>query len=158
PPPIFLVVYAATVAAIISIPTGVISALRRGGVFDQSARVTSLVTFAMPGFWLGIIFILIFSVHLGLFPVSCYGVGFFSHLDHLFLPAVTIALPFSTILIRTLRSSTLNVLSSDYVDTARIKGISQFAVLRRHVLRNAIVSLVVVFGINLAYLISGTVL
>jgi len=71
---------------------------------------------------------------------------------------VTIALGFSTIVIRTLRSSTLAVLSSDYVDTARIKGISRFAVLRRHVLRNAIISVVVVFGINLAFLISGTVI
>jgi peptide/nickel transport system permease protein len=112
----------------------------------------------MPAFWLGIILILIFSVHLQLFPVNGYGNTFVQHLDHLFLPAVTIALGFSTIVIRTLRSSTLAVLSSDYVDTARIKGISRFAVLRRHVLRNAIISVVVVFGINLAFLISGTVI
>jgi ABC-type dipeptide/oligopeptide/nickel transport system permease component len=158
PPTLFLVVYAAVLAALLSIPVGVLSALRRGGVFDQSARIASLVTFAMPGFWLGIVFILLFSVHIGVFPVSGYGEGFGSHLYHLFLPAATIALPFSTILIRTLRASTLDALSSDYVDTARIKGISRLAVLRRHVLRNAVVSLVVVFGINLAFLISGTVL
>lgn len=157
-PTLFLVVYAAVLAAAVSIPVGVVSALRRGGVFDQSARIASLVTFAMPGFWLGIVFILLFAVHVRLFPVSGYGRGFVSHVDHLFLPALTIALPFSTILVRTLRASTLNVLAADYVDTARIKGISRFAVLRRHVFRNAIVSLVVVFGINLAFLISGTVL
>jgi peptide/nickel transport system permease protein len=80
------------------------------------------------------------------------------HLRYLFLPAFTISLAFSTILVRTLRASTLAVLSTDYVDTARIKGISRTAVLRRHVLRNSIISLVVVFGINLAFLISGTVL
>jgi peptide/nickel transport system permease protein len=158
PPTLFLVAYAATLALLVSIPAGVISALRRGGIFDQTARVTTLVGFAMPGFWLGIILILIFSVHLQLFPVNGYGNTFVQHLDHLFLPAVTIALGFSTIVIRTLRSSTLEVLSSDYVDTARIKGISRFAVLRRHVLRNAIISVVVVFGINLAFLISGTVI
>lgn len=158
PATLFLVVYAALIAAVLSIPAGVVSALRRGGVFDQVTRVWFLVAFAMPGFWLGIILILIFSIHLHLFPVSGYGNGFVGHLRYLFLPALTIALAFSTILVRTLRASTLAVLSSDYVDTARIKGISRFAVLRRHVLRNAIISLVVVFGINLAFLISGTVI
>jgi peptide/nickel transport system permease protein len=101
--------------------------------------------------------ILIFAIHLHLFPVNGYGTGFSGHLRYLFLPALTIALAFSTILVRTLRASTLAVLNADYVDTARIKGISRFTVLRRHILRNAIVSLVVVFGINLAFLISGTV-
>jgi ABC-type dipeptide/oligopeptide/nickel transport system permease component len=158
PPTLFLVVYAALLAALISIPAGVVSALRKGGLFDQSARVGFLIAFAMPPFWLGIIFILIFAVHLHLFPVNGYGTGFVGHLRYLFLPALTIALAFSTILVRTLRASTLAVLAADYVDTARIKGISRFAVLRRHVLRNAIISLVVVFGINLAFLISGTVL
>jgi peptide/nickel transport system permease protein len=158
PATLFLVGYSVVLATIISLPTGVISALRRGGVFDQTARVTTLVGFAMPGFWLGIIFILIFSVHLQLFPVNGYGHSFTGHLDHLFLPALTIALSFSTILVRTLRSSTLAALASDYVDTARIKGISRLAVLRRHVFRNAVVSVVVVYGINLAFLISGTVI
>ena len=157
PATLFLVAYAALMAAVISIPAGVVSALRKGGVFDQIARVWFLIAFAMPGFWLGIILVLIFSIHLHLFPVSGYGTGFVGHLHFLFLPAITIALAFSTILVRTLRASTLSVLAADYVDTARIKGISRFAVLRRHVFRNAIVSLVVVFGINLAFLISGTV-
>ena len=103
PPTLFLVAYAATLAMLVSIPAGVISALRRGGIFDQVARLTTLVGFAMPAFWLGIILILIFSVHLQLFPVNGYGDTFLQHLDHLFLPAVTIALGFSTILVRTLR-------------------------------------------------------
>jgi peptide/nickel transport system permease protein len=158
PATLFLVVYAALIAAVISIPVGVASALRKGGVFDQVARVSFLVAFAMPAFWLGIILILIFSVHLSLFPVNGYGTGLVGHLRYLFLPAFTIALAFSTILVRTLRASTLAVLAADFVDTARIKGISRFAVLRRHVFRNAITSLVVVFGINLAFLISGTVI
>jgi peptide/nickel transport system permease protein len=158
PATLFLVAYAAILAALISIPVGILSALRKDGVFDQVARVSFLIAFAMPSFWLGIIFILIFAVHLHLFPVNGYGDGFTEHLRYLFLPAFTISLAFSTILVRTLRASTLAVLSTDYVDTARIKGISRTAVLRRHVLRNSIISLVVVFGINLAFLISGTVL
>ena len=158
PPTLFLVAYITILATIVSGPAGILSALRRGGVFDETARVTTLVGFAMPPFWLGIILILIFSIHLQLFPVNGYGTTFTDHLYHLFLPALTIAIGFSTIIIRTLRSSTLAVLASDYVDTARIKGISRLAVLRRHVLRNAIVSVVVVFGINLAFLIGGTVI
>jgi ABC-type dipeptide/oligopeptide/nickel transport system permease component len=158
PPTLFLVAYITILATIVSVPAGILSALRRGGVFDETARVTTLVGFAMPPFWLGIILILIFSIHLQLFPVNGYGTTFTDHLYHLFLPALTIAIGFSTIIIRTLRSSTLAVLASDYVDTARIKGISRLAVLRRHVLRNAIVSVVVVFGINLAFLIGGTVI
>jgi peptide/nickel transport system permease protein len=158
PATLFLIAYAAILAAVISIPAGVVSALRRGRVVDQSVRVLSIVGFAMPAFWLGIMFILIFSVKVPVFPVNGYGQGFVDHLYYLFLPAATLAVAFSTILIRTLRASTLSALSSEYVDTARVKGISRFAVLRRHVFRNAVVSLVVVFGINLAFLISGTVI
>jgi peptide/nickel transport system permease protein len=158
PATLFLVAYAAVLAAVISIPAGVVSALRRGRVIDQSVRVVSLVAFAMPAFWLGIMFILLFAVKVPAFPVNGYGHGFVDHLYYLFLPALTIAVAFSTILIRTLRASTLSALGSDYVDTARIKGISRFAVLRRHVFRNAVVSVVVVYGINLAFLISSTVI
>jgi peptide/nickel transport system permease protein len=158
PATLFLVVYSAVMAAVIAVPVGVCSALRKGGIFDQVARVWFLVAFAMPAFWLGIIMILIFAVHLHLFPVNGYGTGFTGHLRYLFLPAMTIAVAFSTVLVRTLRASTLAVLATDYVDTARIKGISRFAVLRRHVVRNAIISLVVVFGVNLAFLVSTTVL
>lgn len=158
PPTLFLVGYAALLAAAISVPTGVVSALRRGRVFDQTARVVTVVGFAMPGFWLGIMFILLFAIKIQLFPVSGYGSGFIGHLDHLFLPALTIGLGFSTIIVRTLRASVLSAYAADYVDTARIKGISRTAILVRHVLRNAIVSVVVVFGINLAFLISGTVI
>jgi len=157
-PTLFLVGYAAILAVIISIPTAVVAALRKGGVFDQVTRVSFLITFAMPSFWTGIILILVFSLHLGLFPVSGYGDGVVDHLRHLFLPAFTIGLAFSVIIIRTLRASILEVLRTAYVDTARIKGISRGAILRRHVLRNAMLSIIVVFGINLAYLISSTVI
>src|SRR3954451_5163112 len=158
PATLFLVAYASILAILVSVPTGIVSALRAGGILDYTVRVSLLFTFAMPGFWLGIIFILIFGVHCHIFPINGYGEGLTSHVTHLFLPALTIALAFSTILVRTLRASTLSVLASDYVDTARIKGISRAAVLRRHVLRNSVISLVVVFGINLAFLISGTVI
>ncbi len=157
-PTLFLVAYAAVLALVISLPTAIIAALRKGGVFDQVTRVSFLITFAMPSFWTGIILILIFSLRLGMFPVSGYGDGLVDHLWHLLLPAFTIGLAFSVIIIRTLRASILTVMRTPYVDTARIKGISRAGVLRRHVLRNAMLSIIVVFGINLAYLISSTVI
>jgi len=158
PATLFLVLYGAVLAALISIPVATAAALGKDGLFDQVSRVVFLVAFAMPGFWVGLIFILIFSLALHWFPVSGYGSSFAAHLWYLFLPALTIALGFSTVLVRTLRASVLAVLAADYVDTARIKGINRFAVLRTHVLRNAILSVVTVFGINLAFLISGTVI
>jgi peptide/nickel transport system permease protein len=157
-PTLFLVVYSAVLAAVISIPIGLASGLRRGGVVDQSARVFFTLSFAMPAFWLGIILLLVFSVHLGAFPISGFGSGFFSHLYYLFLPALTIALGFSTVLIRSLRAATIATLQAEFIDTARMKGIAWWQVLWRHVFRNAVLAVVAIYGVNLAYLISGTVL
>jgi peptide/nickel transport system permease protein len=157
-PTIFLVLYSAALAAAISLPLGFISGLRRGGVVDQATRVFFTVSFAMPAFWLGIILLLAFSVHLKVFPISGFGRGFTGHLYYLFLPALTIAVGFSTVLIRSLRAATIATLQAEFVDTARMKGISRARVLRRHVFRNAVLAVVAVFGVNLAYLISGTVL
>ena len=81
----------------------------------------------MPAFWLGIILILIFSVHLHVFPISGFGRGFVGHLYYLFLPALTIALGFSTVLVRSLRAATIATLQAEFVDTARMKGIALVA-------------------------------
>ena len=157
-PTLFLVVYSAVLAALISFPVGFAAGLHRGGVIDQSSRIFFTLSFAMPAFWLGIIFILLFSVHVHAFPISGFGSGFFGHLYYLFLPALTIALGFSTVLVRSLRSATIATLQAEFVDTARMKGIRWRRVLWRHVFRNAILAVVAVYGVNLAYLISGTVL
>lgn len=157
-PTLFLVVYSAVLAAVISIPIGLVSGLRRGGIIDQSARVFFTLSFAMPAFWLGIILLLVFSVHVQLFPISGFGSGFFSHLYYLFLPALTIALGFSTVLIRSLRAATIATLQAEFIDTARMKGIGWRQVLWRHVFRNAVLAVIAIYGVNLAYLISGTVL
>jgi ABC-type dipeptide/oligopeptide/nickel transport system permease component len=157
-PTIFLVAYSAVLAAIISFPIGFISGLRRSGVVDQAARVFFTLSFAMPAFWLGIILLLIFSVHLTVFPLSGFGRGLAGHLYYLFLPALTIALGFSTVLVRSLRAATIATLQAEFIDTARMKGIKWSRVLWRHVFRNAVLAVVAVYGVNLAYLISGTVL
>ena len=157
-PTLFLVLYSAVFAAVISLPIGFVSGLRRGGFLDQSARVFFTLSFAMPGFWLGIILILLFSVRVHWFPISGYGAGIGGHLYYLFLPALTIALGFSTVLVRSLRTATITTLQAEFIDTARMKGIRWSRVLRRHVFRNAVLAVVAVYGVNLAYLISGTVL
>jgi ABC-type dipeptide/oligopeptide/nickel transport system permease component len=157
-PTLFLIGYSAVLAAVISFPIGFGSGLRRGGVLDQSSRIFFTLSFAMPAFWLGIILILLFSVHVHAFPISGFGSGFIGHLYSLFLPALTIALSFSTVLVRSLRAATIATLQAEFVDTARMKGVRWSQVLWRHVFRNAILAVVTVYGVNLAYLISGTVL
>jgi len=157
-PTLFVILYAAVLAACIAIPIGVISGMRRNGWFDQGARVFFTVAFAMPSFWLGLILVLVFSVHIDVFPIDGYGKGFGGHLYYLFLPALTLALPYSTVLVRSLRASVISVSRADFVDTARIKGIPTWRVLTHHIVRNAIVTVVSVFGVNLAYLVGGTVL
>ena len=157
-PTLFLVIYSAVLAAAISFPIGFGAGLRRGGVLDQSARVFFTLSFAMPAFWLGIILIIVFSVHLHVFPLNGFGSGFVGHLYNLFLPALTIALGFSTVLVRSLRAATIATLQAEFIDTAQMKGIPWSQVLWRHVFRNAVLAVVSVYGVNLAYLISGTVL
>jgi len=157
-PTLFLICYSAVLAAAISFPIGFRAGLRRGGALDQSARVFLPLSFALPAFWLGIILIIVFSVHLHVFPLNGFGSGFIGHLYNLFLPALTIALGFSTVLVRSLRAATITTLQAEFVDTAQMKGIAWAQVLRRHVFRNAVLAVVAVYGVNLAYLISGTVL
>jgi peptide/nickel transport system permease protein len=101
--------------------------------------------------------LLIFALHLGrAFPVGGYGHGFGGHVRSMFLPALTVALAFAPILIRSLRNALLEVLEAEYITTARAKGLSERRVLLKHALRNAIVSTVAVLAVNLAYLVGGT--
>lgn len=156
-PSLLLVAVTAVLCAVISISVGLWTAVRRGGVADQTARVLLTLGYAMPSFLLGVILLLVFGLKLGWAPIGGYGEGFADHLRHLVLPALTLALPFSTVLVRSLRSSAINVLEADFVTIARLKGLSGSRVMARHVLRNAVAPVVVVFGINLAFLVGGTV-
>lgn len=154
---VWLVVYASLMAALIALPLAILAALNRDSLVDQLIRGTFMVTLAMPAFWFGIILLIVFSVNLHLFPVTGFGDGFVDHLWHLFLPSLTIALGFGAVLIRSLRNSIISVLRADYVDTARAKGLPWRLILRRHVLRNAILSTVTIFGVNVAFLMGATV-
>ena len=142
---------------VISIPLGILAAIRRGGPLDQGTRLFFTLGYALPSFLLGVFLIYVFGLKLSWFPIGGYGTGFAGHLEHLLMPAITLAVPFSTVLVRSVRASAASVLSSDFVVIARLKGISPGQVIRRHVVRNSLSSVVVVFGVNLAFLVGGTV-
>ena len=154
---LLLMVLTGLLCLVISVPLGIVAAIRRGGVIDQGTRVFFTLGYALPSFLLGVFLIYVFGLKLSWLPIGGYGVGFTSHLDHLIMPAVTLAIPFSTVLVRSLRASAVSVLESDFVTIARLKGISPTRVILRHVVRNATSSVAVVFGVNLAFLVGGTV-
>ncbi len=143
---------------VISIPLGILAALKKDSLIDNLVRSTFTVMMLMPSFWVGILLIILFGVRLHLFPVSGYGTTFFDHLHHLFLPALTISLGISPILIRTLRSSILDALSADYVKTARAKGLRESTVVITHVLRNALIPSMTLLGLSIGGLMGGTVI
>jgi peptide/nickel transport system permease protein len=153
-----LIAYATVLMIVLSLPLGIISALRKDGIFDQVTRVVLMVTLVMPAFWVGILFLTYFSVKLQIFPVAGYGKGWREHLHHLFLPALTIALSIVPMLVRALRSSILEAMSSDYVRTARAKGLREQAVVATHVLRNALIPALTLLGLSVGYLLGGTVI
>jgi peptide/nickel transport system permease protein len=158
PVTLWLIGYGTLLSILIALPLATIAATRKDAVRDQAVRAVPLVGLGFPPFWLGIMLLLVFGLHLGrLFPVGGYGTGFFGHLHSMFLPALTVALGIAPILIRSLRASLLQVLESDYITTARSKGLSERRVLVRHGLRNAVISTVAVLGVNIGFLVGGTV-
>jgi peptide/nickel transport system permease protein len=141
----------------IAVPLATIAAARRDRPSDHVVRAVPLVGLGFPQFWIGIMLLLAFALNSGrAFPVGGYGDGFFGHLHSMFLPALTVALAISPILIRSLRASLLEVLESDFVATARSKGLPERRVLVRHALRNAVISMVTVLGVNIGFLVGGT--
>ena len=140
-------------AVIISIPLGVIAAVRRNRLADHSASVFAVLGQAMPLFWLDIMLIIIFAVKLRLLPAS--GAGSFRHI---ILPAAGIAVSLLPILMRLTRSRMIEILSQDYIRTARAKGLRESAVLFRHALRNALIPVVTILGFQFGMLLGGAVI
>ena len=157
-PSIFLLTYSAVLSLIISFPLSYISSIKVNSYSDHLIRSIGLMGFAMPPFWVGILLILIFGLFLNLFPVSGYGEGFFGHIYHLFLPSLTIALFLSPMLTQTLRASILDNLSSDYVEVAKSKGLSNRSIIFSHVLKNSLIPVITILAVNISWLISGAVI
>jgi peptide/nickel transport system permease protein len=155
---IMLMAYSLLLASAIGIPFAVLSALHRGGLVDQAVRLAFTVTLGMPSFWLGIVLALLLGVRLRLFPISGRGDGGLDTLWHLTLPALTIALAIAPIIVRTLRSSLIEVIESDYVMTARAMGVERRFLLASYLLRNSLRPVVTILAINVGILIGGTVI
>jgi peptide/nickel transport system permease protein len=153
---LWLIVTGALFAVLISVPLAVWAASRRGSVADHAIRAVPLLGLGMPAFWLGIMLILLLSLKAGAFPASGFGTGLLNHVRSIILPGLTVALALVPILVRSLRASMINVLQSDYIVTARSKGLGARRVVLGHALRNAAISSVTVLGVNIAYLIGST--
>jgi peptide/nickel transport system permease protein len=158
PATLWLLVYAAVLAVAISVPLAMLAATRKNGLRDHVVRAVPLLGLGMPAFWLGLILQTVLAVKLRLFPVTGYGAGITGHLQSMFLPSLTVAVALCPVLIRSLRASMLNVLGAEFVTTARAKGVPGPRLFVRHVLRNAVIPAVTVLGINVGFLIGGTLI
>jgi peptide/nickel transport system permease protein len=149
------------VGTVIGVLAGVIAAVRRGKASDHAATATALVGLSVPHFWLGLMMIIAFAVDLHWLPASGY-VSFRAHplenLEHLLMPALVLGTGLSAVLMRQTRSAMLNSLSADYVRTARAKGLSERMVVGKHALRNSLITVTTVIGLQLGALISGAVI
>lgn len=148
-----LAIAASILAALIGIPAGVISAVRRNTIMDRFTTVAALFGQTAPTFWLGLILILIVAVHFQLLPVSGRGTP-----QQLILPSITLAGYLVALLTRLTRSGMLEIISLDYIRTARAKGLGERAVLLKHALRNALIPIVTVMGLEMGSLLGGAVM
>jgi peptide/nickel transport system permease protein len=160
PVTIELAILSTIVAVLIGVPTGVVSAVRQDTAFDYALRIFSLAGLSMPSFWLGMVIILALAAWLGWIPPVTYvGVGenFKIHAVQFMLPALAVGYRSSALITRITRSAMLEVLREDYVRTAWAKGQNKRAVVWRHALKNAMLPVVTVIGIEFAFLIGGLV-
>lgn len=141
------------ISVVVALPLGMLGAIYRGSLIDSASLVTALAGQSLPVFWLGILLILIFSENLHWLPSSGRG-----GLDHLILPGFTLSALTIAMLTRILRSSMLDVLTSDYVRTARAKGVREVSVIGKHVLRNALIPVITVFGLSAGAMLGGAVI
>lgn len=154
-----LTLAAMLIVIVFSIPLGIAAALKRGSLLDNGLMAFSLFGVSMPAFWLGIMLILFFSLTLGWLPTSGRGSGpLLERLDHLVLPAVTLGFAILGLNSRIMRSSMIEVLNQDYIRTAHGKGQKRAVVIVRHALRNALIPILTLFGVQFASLLGGAVI
>lgn len=156
-PTVFLVLFATAISLVLVLPLAVTSAVNANRLPDQVIRVLMMIAFAMPGFWLALLLIIVFSLKLGWFPTSGLGDPLLPLIASLTLPALTLAFHLAPMQTRTLRASVIENLKADHVEAARARGLSETRVLVRHVLRTSLVATVTIVGINLGFLLGGAV-
>lgn len=156
-PTIYLLVTSAFLAVVIAVPLSIIAARRADQAADHVIRLAGIVGFAMPPFWIGILLMLLFGITLDWFPISGYGRDFIDRLHHLFLPSLTIAIFLAPILVQSLRAAILDVMTAEYIEVARAKGLGPWRILVKHALRNALIPVTTILAVNIGWLLSGAV-
>lgn len=157
PVTLWLLVYSTVLTCMIALPATLIATSKAGAVRDRVVRVFSVVSLGVPGFWLGLVLIEYVAIEGGYLPSAGFGKGFTGHLESLLLPSLTIAAGIVPLVIRSLRAEILKVSGSDFVTTARSKGLTERQIRLRHVLRNALAPSVTVLAVNIGFLVGGTV-
>ena len=154
-----LTIFSTLLSLLISLPLGYIAGKHKDHAADQTIRTTALVFISMPSFWVGMLLMIFFGVYLHWLPAGGWDdSNFLTQMKSLILPAFTQCLMTTALLIRDLRNSVVDVSATDYVDFARSKGISNGAVSRRHILRNALISYVTLLTMRMAYMLGGSVI
>ncbi|WP_180903468.1 ABC transporter permease [Martelella soudanensis] len=159
-PTFFLTMFSLLLAAVIALPVGIYAAYRRGSFIDQASTIVAMTAASVPSFWLGLILIQVFAVRFGFFPVSGYGgpgASFWVRLHHLVLPAVSLGVVSSALILRFTRAAMLDVFNDDYIRTARAKGLAEGWVVLKHALKNALIPILTVLGLTAAVLVAGAV-
>jgi peptide/nickel transport system permease protein len=158
PPTLFLVTYVAAITVPLTLVLAVTAARSRGGAADHVIRILGVTGFTVPVFWLALMMSRLFAVELDWFPVSGYGDGFAAHVHHLFLPALSTAIWLVPVLVQSLRTAILDKMEADFTVAALSKGLSERWIFWRHILPNALLPTLHLFGVMLAYLIGGTII
>ena len=152
-----LIGYGMLLSVLIGVPLAIVASLRPNSWLDNAIRLGTTLTFAMPGFWLGLMLALIFGLELGWFPVSGYSPGVVGILRTLTLPALALGLALAGVVVRTLRSSLLEVLQSEHIEATRSRGLSELRVVGKHAMRNSAMNTLTILSVNIGFLIGGTV-
>ena len=142
------------ISLLVSIPLGILSAVRKGSLIDGLGMALALLGVSVPSFWLAYLLIILLALQLDLLPVAGYGQN--GDLQHMILPAVTLGASAAAVTSRMMRSSMLEALQQDYITAARARGLSERSVVLRHALRNALLPVITVIGLNFTYLLNGS--
>lgn len=148
-----LTVSAMTVALLVAFPLGIAAAVQKNSWVDRGSLLFSLLGLAMPNFWLGPLLMIVFSIELGWLPVSGRGGP-----EHFLLPSFTLGMAMASILTRMIRSSLLEAINEDYIRTARAKGVSEWKIWTKHALRNSLLSVITVMGLQFGSLLAGSII
>ena len=156
-----LALYALTLTVVVAFPVGILAAARRGSVTDITVMGATQLGVAIPNFWFAILMVILFAINLRWFSAGGFpgwDAGIFPAMKALTLPAIALALPQASILARVMRSSLLDTLSEDYMRTARAKGLTRRQVLWRHALRNAMIPVLTIIGLQFSFLLAGAII